>query len=308
MLTFHKLAWIHQARRAVFRIETSMRGVVYMSAEGKRDRAIVEVDARRFLQAWRAHETQPESLAFGTPPTWRRSSKFRLAEDGFAGGISDPVPLAQVVCLSFDPERPSTWELDFDDGLTRTIWLLAQGAKVFTIECDLAQAHILSELAGAKGGGMVHADQLVPRYADHSEFLREAGRHDLLAHEGVARNEIHHQNRPVMNDDGRQPAQAVPEMPTMGELQRELRAVQLKIYEVRRLERRKHIAAAQWIITEFGIQPYELAFPPEYGPERRPSKKPSTTTPRPDGRGAVWGPGQRGFVTRTWRCTRSNSN
>ena len=62
MLTFHKLAWIHQARRAVFRTETPMRGVVYLGAEGKRDRAIVEVDARRFLHAWRAHETQPEAL------------------------------------------------------------------------------------------------------------------------------------------------------------------------------------------------------------------------------------------------------
>src|SRR5690349_1618166 len=81
MLTFKKLAWINHARRAVFRVEAPSHGVVYMSAQGDRNRSVVEVDVQqRFLAAWRTPGARLAELAFGSPRTWGKDKKFRHAQ------------------------------------------------------------------------------------------------------------------------------------------------------------------------------------------------------------------------------------
>ena len=60
-------------------------------------RAVVMVDARKFLKLWRAdpYKTHQE-VAQGTPHTWRHDRKFLAATNGFSYGFKNPVPLAEV--------------------------------------------------------------------------------------------------------------------------------------------------------------------------------------------------------------------
>ena len=192
MLTFHKLAWVHHSRHAVFRVLTPEAGVAYMSVDsGSAARSVVEVDAMRLLALWRYPETRLVELAYGNPDTWRKDYKFALAAAGFAEGEANPVPLADVGCAELEQTRLSWkrrfwfWKtlvqtevvrqrhFDFGDGVTRTIWLLAHGAEVFPIECATAEAPLLQALAGAAGGGRATVAELVPEYSDHYERLRE---------------------------------------------------------------------------------------------------------------------------------------
>ncbi|CAJ0818138.1 H-NS family nucleoid-associated regulatory protein [Ralstonia flaminis] len=68
-------------------------------------------------------------------------------------------------------------------------------------------------------------------------------------------------------------------MPPLSDLLRELDGGKLQIHAVRHGDRKKHIADAQWIITEFGIQPHALNFPPEYGSCRQHSIWPNYHDP-----------------------------
>lgn len=169
---------------AVFRIPTARKGDVFMRAErtnyNAERKAVVEVDAERFLDLWRQPLSSHRDIATGNASTWPSDYKYRWAEDGFAGGEENPVPLAEVSCgrstsdlierrrhLFFFTKqvviaRKGLPWLGFTNGITRTIWLLANGAKVFPVECALDEADELQKLAGVPGGRPVVLSELIP--------------------------------------------------------------------------------------------------------------------------------------------------
>ncbi|WP_051996355.1 MULTISPECIES: hypothetical protein [Massilia] len=183
MQTFSENREIYFQQCAVFRIPTAKRGDVFMRAERPNynaDRkAIVEVVAARFLALWRQPLSSHRDIALGDPTSWPSDYKYKWAEDGFASGAENPVPLAEVSCgrstsdliekrrhfLFFTKEviiaqKGLPW-LGFTDGITRTIWLLANGASVFPVECALDEAADLQQLAGVPGGKPVVLSDLI---------------------------------------------------------------------------------------------------------------------------------------------------
>ncbi|MHA6823876.1 plasmid fertility inhibition factor family protein [Ralstonia pseudosolanacearum] len=184
--TFERLAWIHHARRAVFRVETATQGSVYMSMHASQVYAVVEVDAVRLLALWRHPQTRLAELAFGDASSWPQDRKYPAVGPCFAEGASNPVPLAEVSCYprreprgAWVPWRPRVAPaaeravFDFGDGTTRTIWLLTNGARVFPVSCEVDQAPLLLELAGAAGGRHCRADALVRPYRSDEERFAE---------------------------------------------------------------------------------------------------------------------------------------
>lgn len=150
----------------VFEVPLPGRAAVFMrhpvTSDEPDDTAVVIVDAFRFVQLWR---NEPNSIhaefSHGSPASWRSSRKFRLADDGFALGQNNPVPLAQVIfdAMNLQPSGPdihsasshSVPHLMFSNGITRTIWLLSHGCSAFPVECDLPGAVRLHELSGVPG-------------------------------------------------------------------------------------------------------------------------------------------------------------
>ncbi len=179
--TFECLRWVNYARRAVFRVETATQGTVFMSMGESDLDSIVEVDAARLLDLWRCPGTRLSGLAFGTPESWREDSNFHHAQDGFDEGESNPVPLSLVTCRlrSQAAPQPGLAEsarhlaFDFVNGVTRTMWLLANGAQVFPMSCGIAEAPLLYEMAGAAGGGYCRVDELVLPYRSDDERFAE---------------------------------------------------------------------------------------------------------------------------------------
>lgn len=111
---------------------------------------VVHVDAQKFYYHWL------KSSQFLNQPTRRevncslikdmpKDHKFHRAAAGFANSHFNPVPLAFI--------SPSVQQghdcIAFNNGVTRTIWLLANGAKSFPIEVHKQQmAQHLFGLAG----------------------------------------------------------------------------------------------------------------------------------------------------------------
>lgn len=134
------------------------------------ERMVIVVDAQKFLSLWRAHPRGPHAeISQGDVHSWRKDYKFEDAEDGFSKGIENPVPLAHVsshpLIDDVDGWEPPLLYLQklqikesvfayasFTDGITRTIWLLANGVKAFPVECAFNQAPTLSRYAGLLPG------------------------------------------------------------------------------------------------------------------------------------------------------------
>jgi len=97
-----ELAWdVYGSPYARWALSLGSGQIVYMSTTvGRYDSsAVVYVDAERFVRLWR-RDIQQGELARGGATAWRRDSKFRYAEEGFAEGENNPVPLADVSCGS----------------------------------------------------------------------------------------------------------------------------------------------------------------------------------------------------------------
>lgn len=182
MQTFIGIRQIHHFQGAVFQIPT-LRGDVFMYEECSncmnRERAVVEVDAEKFLRLWRQPFSSHMEIAEGDPTTWPNDRKFHWPDMHFAEGIKNPVPLASVSCGIVTTETP-VWRrkfvffkelervdvadspaLSFTDGITRTIWLLTFGAKHFPVKCSAQDAPLLQELAGVPGGRYQIIDELI---------------------------------------------------------------------------------------------------------------------------------------------------
>ena len=59
-------------------------------------------------------------------------------------GAKNPVPLAKV----YGSGSEAAPAVDFTDGITRTLWLLVNGAPAFPVECRRQKAEALSCAAG----------------------------------------------------------------------------------------------------------------------------------------------------------------
>ena len=192
METFHKLSRIHGQFGAIIRIATERRGDVFMSVTRSNymndRRAVVEVDSSRFLNLWRQRQSSHPEIAAGSPSTWVNDYKFHYAEDGFKEGETNPVPLANVSCGTME-EKNSVWKrrslffkeleridhcsenyLSFTDGITRTLWLLTFGAKIFPVECRFEEAALLHSLAGNAGTEVRTIDELPPVHEERKFF------------------------------------------------------------------------------------------------------------------------------------------
>lgn len=137
---------------AVFEIGTRDKGLVYMrinrTPENSRRHGVVIVDAWKFLEVCRSHPYHPEPALFRDEAGWRADYKYSHAERNFALGLSNPVPVAEVGVFSRSG-CPTT--AAFVNGVTRTIWLLANGADAFPVDCEFNRAEALREAAGASG-------------------------------------------------------------------------------------------------------------------------------------------------------------
>lgn len=129
-----------------------------------REFAVVVVESEALLKLWRAERNgYHTAIAAGNPATWASDSKFHWAAKGFADGLANPVPLAQVSLEEYQPnERRSLLSrlsltagakpyVTFSDGVTRTIWLLTYGAEAFPVKCRISSAIKLHRFAGKPG-------------------------------------------------------------------------------------------------------------------------------------------------------------
>lgn len=141
--------YLWQDDYAVFYIDTPEGGRQYMSASWSEykneNNSIVFVDSKKFLNLWKNDpQKQEHHLASGGKKEWMADYKYHYAEKGFSHGLKNPVPLAYPHCES---NKHGVYAC-FTDGITRTIWLLSQGATSFPIEASNDAAQLFNKYAG----------------------------------------------------------------------------------------------------------------------------------------------------------------
>lgn len=162
---------------AIYGVETRDRGTVFMSIRKSNyyndRRSVVIVDASRFLAAWRngygpswlgsihgfidpiRRKLNPHAfgrdkwLPYLSREAWLNDYKFSKAVRGFEWGIENPVPLAEVGFATSDDDMECI--VDFTNGITRTLYLLAYGAKAFPVEVSTSIADGMWNSIGAQG-------------------------------------------------------------------------------------------------------------------------------------------------------------
>jgi Plasmid Fertility inhibition factor len=138
----------------------------YTTPYENENRAVVIVDAKKFLVLWR--ETPgglQRNIAHGNPEIWRHDERFIDATDGFSYGFKNPVPLAWVSYVDgeFTSVSYKFWRFGkqiqthhkryvaFINGIARTIWLLSHGCEAFPVECKKPVAVKFHAAAGIAG-------------------------------------------------------------------------------------------------------------------------------------------------------------
>lgn len=120
---------------------------------------VIHVDADKFYYYWLMssiiladqHRSNHCVLRKDMPNDY----KFKDAVKGFSNCEESPVPLA-FVSANFDKEKPY---IGFINGVTRTMWLLANGAKSFPIEVHKEHAaQALHSFAGIGEKPMTYQD------------------------------------------------------------------------------------------------------------------------------------------------------
>lgn len=142
--TFHSCLAI-----AVYSVQLPGEREVFMRVErkdyGNDRRGVVVVDAERFLAL--IPRAPIDDSHWFHQPDFRKDYKFGKAEVGFSCGEANPVPLAEV---SYELYRGG-YGVAFTNGITRTLWLLANHAVAFPVECPASQAGDLYDAAGLQG-------------------------------------------------------------------------------------------------------------------------------------------------------------
>lgn len=133
---------------------------VKLDVGGCGDRRVVMLDAARFYREWIVSSLEAPVGRASTVSLKRDMPldyKFHYAADGFAGGRNNPVPLAD------GGANAPGWgsRVYFNNGVTRTYWLLAHGVASFPVEVSRAEpATELHRLAGIGEGPILCADLL----------------------------------------------------------------------------------------------------------------------------------------------------
>ena len=128
---------VYNERCYVYEIELPNKNSVYMkivSASDNNNTYPVIINSEKFLKYWKNvpngfHEDF--ALSHGDKKSWQSDYKYHDAEDGFMSGIKDPVPIPRIQYAYY---ATSNYTRVFN--LTRTIWLLANGADSFPVECE----------------------------------------------------------------------------------------------------------------------------------------------------------------------------
>lgn len=113
-------------------------------------RAIVIIDTLKFIELWKVDpEKDLHHLSNGSREAWIQDSKYPDMAQYFEFGLVNPVPLPSINL--YESTKRIKYS-NFNDGVTRTLWLLAHGATAFPVECHSDFAKELSELAGCNPG------------------------------------------------------------------------------------------------------------------------------------------------------------
>ena len=137
---------------AVWKIELLNNKTAFMRCDffpSDDDYYVVQVDAQKFYYLWllsalfvnTTHRSNNCVLRKDMPNDY----KFDRAVEGFSKGSHSPVPLAQVSACYVNG-RPY---IGFSNGVTRTMWLIYNGAKSFPVGVHKrTSAKYLHEFAG----------------------------------------------------------------------------------------------------------------------------------------------------------------
>lgn len=184
MKTFQKLVVRNDRINADFCIELSSHPPVFMRVIEKNylnsERAVIEVDASRFLDFWRLNATSGQKqFANCGIAAWKQDRKFQDAEDGFARGEDDPVPTANIeYCETIreiavkkktflfgskidQVEKITNCSLEITNGITRIMWLLVHGATAFPVECNINNAEELCKHIGSSNVSVTTVQKLL---------------------------------------------------------------------------------------------------------------------------------------------------
>ncbi|MFT3849903.1 MAG: hypothetical protein QM739_14885 [Propionivibrio sp.] len=134
---------------AIYEVDTAVHGTVFMRVDktphNNESRWVVVVDSEKFLAAWQATPGERSDIARQGPTGWLSDYKIEGAADGFSRGRDNPVPLALPTVWVAEDGRLN---VNFTNGITRTIWLLAAGARAFPVEC---RTNMVNDLYAAAG-------------------------------------------------------------------------------------------------------------------------------------------------------------
>ncbi|WP_395228070.1 plasmid fertility inhibition factor family protein [Escherichia coli] len=122
------------------------------AGQADHDRFVVPVNTKAFNRLWLAGGLSSPERPDGCllRKDMASDSKYRHAVEGFAAGRDSPVPLANVAV-----ERGRTPSVRFNDGVTRTLWLLANNVAAFPVlVAGEDNAKALAKLAGTDGSIM----------------------------------------------------------------------------------------------------------------------------------------------------------
>ena len=141
--------------RIIWQIPRLNRDAVFMRADRETneelnlDRWVVYVSARQFYFWWRwSAKADPSRLSMqienkNRPPIFDRIEEDHkyINQNHWKDGIDNPTVLPSV---SWSAEKG----IDFHDGITRTMWLIRNGAAIFPIETTMEGAVYLHNLVG----------------------------------------------------------------------------------------------------------------------------------------------------------------
>lgn len=142
-----------QAEQIIFLLRKRNGSYVYMKQFIYKEKGgIVLADKTKFLALWQNMQYKQEPhLSYGDESVWKQDYKYHFAEKGFKIGKDNPVPLAIVnygEYIRYEPiikkyllflnritgyKKVLERECSFTDGITRTIWLWANGIEEFPI-------------------------------------------------------------------------------------------------------------------------------------------------------------------------------
>lgn len=141
-------------RTATWRLVVPVAHEVLVKVDGgaDSDRYVVHVDADAFYLGMLRSTSRLRTSEHGNTCMARHDMphdyKFHHAVRGFEASVRSPVPLAQPA-VSLDGR--GRLRIGFNDGTTRTYWLLASGCRSFPVEVHgHADAQLLAQHAGLR--------------------------------------------------------------------------------------------------------------------------------------------------------------